>query len=177
VGGKYLDTKGQVAVWNGKVWHCLHGRERSMCKECGGCGICRHGRQRPKCKECGGSQICEHERVRSECKQCGGSQICKHQRLRSVCKECGGSQICEHGRRRSQCKECRGLEILQGMKELVNLRSPKPKPKPKTIPPIMLATSPLLAVCKHNAKSSECKECVLEDLKAIGFVADIVPDK
>jgi len=49
---------------------------------------CLHGRERSKCKECGGSQICEHGRVRSTCKECGGSQICEHGRRRSICKEC-----------------------------------------------------------------------------------------
>ena len=33
---------------------CPHGRQRSQCKECGGCGICEHGRVRSQCKECGG---------------------------------------------------------------------------------------------------------------------------
>ena len=51
---------------------CPHGRQRSLCKECGGSGICEHGRRRPQCKECGGSGICEHRRRRSRCKDCGG---------------------------------------------------------------------------------------------------------
>ena len=29
---------------------------------------CEHGRQRSICKECGGSQICPHQRLRSKCK-------------------------------------------------------------------------------------------------------------
>ena len=45
---------------------------RSVCKECGGCGLCDHGRRRTQCKECGGSSICEHGRRRSRCKDCGG---------------------------------------------------------------------------------------------------------
>ena len=72
-GGKYLDTKEQICIWNGKTWHCEHHRNRSMCKECGGASICEHGRVRSSCKECGGSQICEHGRERSKCKECGGS--------------------------------------------------------------------------------------------------------
>ena len=51
-GRKYLDTKGEIAIWNGKLWHCEHGRQRSQCKECGGASICEHGRQRSQCKEC-----------------------------------------------------------------------------------------------------------------------------
>ncbi len=93
-GRKYLDTKGEIAIWNGKVWKCEHHRNRSRCKECGGSSICGHGRERSKCKECGGASICEHGRERSKCK------------------ECGGSQICEHGRERSRCKECKALIVL-----------------------------------------------------------------
>ena len=86
-GGKYLDTKEQICIWNGKTWHCEHHRIRSVCKECGGASICEHGRVRSKCKECGGASICEHDKVRSVCKEC--------------------LSICEHGKRRSKCKECK----------------------------------------------------------------------
>ena len=37
---------------------CVHGRQRSRCKDCGGSGICEHGRERRQCKDCGGSGIC-----------------------------------------------------------------------------------------------------------------------
>ena len=73
--------EGQVMVWGKYGWLCLHGREPSRCRYCGGSGICEHGRIRSECKECGGSQICEHGRVRSKCKECGGSQICEHGQL------------------------------------------------------------------------------------------------
>ena len=73
---------------------CPHGKQRSVCKECGGAGICMHGRRRTQCKECGGGSICEHGRQRSKCKECGGGGICEHGRERYYCKECGGSQIC-----------------------------------------------------------------------------------
>ena len=49
---------------------CPHGRQRSLCKECGGISICPHGRQRHRCKECGGKGICEHGRERYKCKEC-----------------------------------------------------------------------------------------------------------
>ena len=65
---------------------CEHGvKYRSNCKVC---GACPHGRQRRLCKECGGGSICEHGRRRSRCKECGGSGICEHGRRRSRCKEC-----------------------------------------------------------------------------------------
>ena len=85
---------------------CEHGRERSQCKECGGCTICEHGRERSTARSAVGQAICEHGRRRTQCKECGGASICEHGRQRSYCKECGGSGICEHGRVRSRCKEC-----------------------------------------------------------------------
>ena len=108
---QYKQDTGELAWQPGRL--CQHGRNRSVCKECGGGGICQHGRRRSVCKECGGSSICEHGRRRSVCKECGGSSICEHGRRRSRCKECGGSSICEHGRRRSVCKECGGSSICQ----------------------------------------------------------------
>ena len=106
-GGKYLDTKGEIAIWNGKSWKCEHSRVRSQCKECGGASICEHSRVRSQCKDCGGASICQHDRIRSQCKECGGTSICEHSRVRSQCKECGGASICEHNRLASQCKECK----------------------------------------------------------------------
>ena len=50
---------------------CIHGRQRSRCKECGGSAFCEHGRQRSKCKDCGGSSICVHGRRRYKCEECG----------------------------------------------------------------------------------------------------------
>jgi DnaJ-class molecular chaperone len=45
---------------------CEHGRQRSLCKDCGGSGVCEHGRQRNVCKECGGSSICERARAAAQ---------------------------------------------------------------------------------------------------------------
>ena len=85
---------------------CEHGRQRFICKDCGGSGICEHGRRRTQCKDCGGGSICEHGRERRYCKDCGGSSICVHGRRRSQCKDCGGGSVCEHGRMRWRCKDC-----------------------------------------------------------------------
>ncbi len=87
---------------------CQHGRQKSICKECQGCGICEHNKRRSRCTECKGCGICEHNKIRSRCKECKGGEICEHQRIRSQCKECQGSGICLHDRLRSQCKECQG---------------------------------------------------------------------
>ena len=83
---------------------CVHGKQQSMCKECGGCSICEHSKRRSQCKECGGGSVCEHGRRKDICKECSGSQICEHSKRRSQCKECGGGSVCEHGRRKSSCK-------------------------------------------------------------------------
>jgi hypothetical protein len=53
---------------------------------------CPHGRQHSLCKECGGASICLHNRIKSTCKECGGSQICSHQKTKSQCKECIGKK-------------------------------------------------------------------------------------
>ena len=92
---------------------CEHGRQRCMCRDCGGASICEHGRRRSQCKDCGGASICEHGRQRSHCKDCGGSSNCEHGRQRSQCKDCGGDGICEHGRRRCKCKDCGGSSLCQ----------------------------------------------------------------
>ena len=91
--------------------NCIHNRQKSRCKECGGASICIHNRQKSECKECGGSSICIHNRIKSRCKECGGASICIHNRIKSTCKECGGSSICIHNRRKSECKECGGSSI------------------------------------------------------------------
>ena len=63
-----------------KRYVCKHGRQKSVCKECGGIGICEHGRLKAQCKACGGSAICEHGGQKAQCKACGGSAICEHGR-------------------------------------------------------------------------------------------------
>lgn len=78
----------------GAFRECPHGRQWSVCKECGGTSICEHERRRHECKECNGASICEHERIRKECKECDGASICKHERRRSQCKECHGGFPC-----------------------------------------------------------------------------------
>lgn len=67
---------------------------------------CEHGRQKHLCKECGGSSICEHGGARARCKKCNGVEICEHKRRRQYCKDCGGSQICAHDKQKHYCKYC-----------------------------------------------------------------------
>ena len=80
-GGKYLDTKGRIGIYDGTRLKCEHGRRRSQCKEWGGSQVCEHGRRRPRCKECGGESICEHGRERSRCENCKVSKRSKGVRI------------------------------------------------------------------------------------------------
>jgi len=121
---------------------CLHGRRKSRCKECGGSEICEHGRRKSRCKECGGSEICEHGRRKSQCKECGGSEICEHGRLKRECKGCGGASICKHGRRKSRCKECGGSEICEHGRITSQCKE---------------CGGP--SICKHDRRKSHCKDC------------------
>ena len=89
-------------------WRCSHGKDKALCKECGGWRICTHGKFKPYCRECGGSMICPHGKDKSYCKDCGGPKICIHKRVKYTCKDCGGKGICQHGRVKRYCKECKG---------------------------------------------------------------------
>ena len=139
---------------------CIHGRQRQVCKDCGGSQICEHNRQRHNCKDCGGSQICEHNRRRQFCKECGGSQICEHNRKKSSCKECGGSQICEHNRIKYVCRDCNGVSIC------IHNRY---KPMCKECKGSQICEHNRVkqickdcdgaSICEHNKKRNECKDC------------------
>ena len=54
-------------------------------------GRCPHGRQKSICYDCGGTSICVHQKRRTRCMVCGGGSMCKHGRRKSRCKEeeCG----------------------------------------------------------------------------------------
>jgi hypothetical protein len=89
-------------------YNCEHGKNKYICKECGGSQICQHGKQKSKCKECGGSQICQHGKNKSSCKECEGSVFCEHNKQKPRCKECGGSNVCIHDKQKQYCKKCEG---------------------------------------------------------------------
>lgn len=87
------------------------GREFKQCDRCReikrkNIKNCPHGRQKNVCRDCGGTHICEHNKLRSRCKDCGGTSICEHNKVRQLCKICGGSQICEHNKQKQYCKKC-----------------------------------------------------------------------
>jgi hypothetical protein len=141
IGQSYV-VEGEVRHWSKQGWKCLHQRQRSQCKECGGASICEHERQRSQCKECGGASICKHQRPRSMCKECGGASICKHERQRSHCKECGGASICKHQRQRSMCKECGGASICKHERERSKCKE-------------CGGTS----ICDHGNQRAQCRHC------------------
>ena len=122
---------------------CLHNRQKSFCKECGGSSICPHNRIKYNCKECGGSNICPHNRIKYNCKECGGSNICPHNRRKAECKECGYiRKLCPHNRQKSQCKECKGGSICPHNRRKAECKECGGK-----------------SICPHNRRKAECKEC------------------
>ena len=68
---------------------CIHGRRKSVCKDCCGDGICIHSRQKYQCIDCGGVGICIHNIYKRRCVVCGGSSICIHDKRKYDCKICG----------------------------------------------------------------------------------------
>jgi len=70
-------------------YHCVHGKIKYYCRDCGGSQICEHYKRRARCILCGGGSLCEHERIRYFCKVCKGKGICEHDRQKYHCKECG----------------------------------------------------------------------------------------
>jgi hypothetical protein len=66
---------------------CKHGSTRG-CSKCKTRVRCIHGKEKTYCKDCGGGSICVHGIRRSFCKQCGGSQICQCGKRKSLCKTC-----------------------------------------------------------------------------------------
>lgn len=65
---------------------------RDYCKKYKLLNKCVHNRQKSRCKDCGGSQICIHNRRKSTCKDCGGASICIHNRIKSTCKLCSDAE-------------------------------------------------------------------------------------
>ena len=100
--------KCQTRVNNKK---CVHNKQKSRCRECGGGSFCIHDKQKSRCRECGGSALCIHNKQKSQCKDCGGSSICIHDKFKTTCRECGGSSICIHDKFKTDCRECGGSSI------------------------------------------------------------------
>jgi hypothetical protein len=71
---------------------------------CGGTSVCMHGRQKSRCKECNGRAYREHRVAKARCTLgCGGSSVCIR---KEYCKEgCAGSSICGHGTHKWKCSK------------------------------------------------------------------------
>jgi hypothetical protein len=109
-GGKYLDGKGRIGVWNSrkKGLSCEHGRERTRCKDCGGSSICKHNIVRTQCKACGGSGFCVHGRQKTRCTVCRGESTCEHDTVRKKCSICS----CVHGLQKGKCNQCKSTRTV-----------------------------------------------------------------
>jgi hypothetical protein len=120
--------------------HCIHKKQRSRCRLCGGGSICIHGKLRPRCQVCGGNAFCIHRVYKYTCKECG--KFCPHGRAKPMCKDCGGSAYCRHGKRRVRCWECGGASLC------VHRRQKH-----------LCKECGGSSICVHGRVGSQCKEC------------------
>jgi hypothetical protein len=111
--------------------------------------MCVHGRQKTTCKPCGGGAICEHKKRRSECVECGGGGICEHLRRRASCTICRGGSVCSHGKRKFNCSICKAGYFRHFSNPNVKAVIPKPRP--------MIVDDGRLFVCFGSITSFEIK--------------------
>lgn len=76
-----------------KKRHCMHGKQRAHCRDCGGSIFCAHDKRKNLCALCGGSSMCVHGRRARECKsiECREGSMCKHRMIRRECPQCAAS--------------------------------------------------------------------------------------
>lgn len=91
--------------------HCIHGRVKAQCRECGGSAFCIHNKRKITCLECKGSGICIHNKRESRCVDCKGGEICIHDKVKGRCKICDGSSYCIHNKRKELCVDCEGVSL------------------------------------------------------------------
>ena len=127
---------------------CQHGKNLTICVDCGGKYICEHKIRRRRCPECknagcGGEDLCsDHFRRKDQCKDCKGRAICNHGVIKYSCIACKGSAICTHGRRKYRCVQCNGKSICEHEKRRSQCKLCK-------------GTS----ICDHNRVKFQCKDC------------------
>jgi len=56
----YLENDSSEEKIKKKFKNCVHGKNKQICKECGGSAYCEHNKLKQQCKECGSSAYCEH---------------------------------------------------------------------------------------------------------------------
>ena len=115
---KYIDKKGKLVIWNGKILKCEHGRQELRCRDCGGSSFCQHDIMKSHCKDCGGSALCTHGLQKAQCKPCGGSAFCTHEIRKATCKDCGGSAFCKHEIQKTTCKECHPEKYAKNLERI-----------------------------------------------------------
>ncbi len=118
-----------------KIKKCPHGKQKHVCKYCGGNSLCKHNRQKHTCIECRGASVCEHRRLRYSCKDCGGNSFCEHNRLRTSCRECRGGGRCKHNIIRATCRICAPLNWAKRLLQAANKRAIEKRYKPPQITP------------------------------------------
>ncbi|OLP73031.1 hypothetical protein AK812_SmicGene47906 [Symbiodinium microadriaticum] len=98
---------------------CPHGRQRHVCRDCGGSSLCQHDRQKHNCRECGDC-LCPHGKSNYGyfCAKCNGKGLCQHGVSKYQCPECRPARLgsrnregeikykCPHGRERHNCSDC-----------------------------------------------------------------------
>ena len=139
-------------------YNCEHGKQKSVCKDCGGVGICEHNKIRSKCKECGGGSICEHSKLKQYCKDCSGTAFCVHGKRKRFCNDCGGEGLCNHGKQK--CKECHNHLLCIHNKYKNNCKDCNGSSfcehgKQKQI----CKDCGGISICEHNKLKHRCKEC------------------
>ena len=84
---------------------------------------CEHGRQRSVCKECGGGSICDHQIVRSTCSICEPGQVFQRYR-RSAAAERGIPFLLSESQFREivikPCQYCGDYGFPRGVDRVVN---------------------------------------------------------
>lgn len=121
---------------------CEHGKQKYLCKDCGGKGICKHNITKSACKICKGASICDHNRIKQHCKECNGASICEHNKRRSRCIICKGGSVCDHNKLKSRCIQCNGNELCEHNKRkiyCINCMGNQ--------------------ICEHKKRKERCVEC------------------
>jgi hypothetical protein len=142
---------------------CPHGRQKSICKDCGGSGICEHNRQKRYCNECGGSQMCKHQKQKRHCQECTPSAFCKHGKCKAYnsCVSCRVAPVfrigeCVHGYLRVNCPECK---ILDGEAKLIKESLKNEIKCEHGLHKIHCRRCGAGAICVHDLLRSKCIEC------------------
>ncbi len=129
---------------------CEHGKQKYLCKECGGSQLCSHDKIKTRCKLCKGKYLCEHNIYKYYCKLCKGNGICIHNNYKDRCITCNYDKKCSHNKIKSLCVLCNtklkcehnNIKYKCNICNICNINKKKIKKK-----------------CKHNKNEYYCKQC------------------